>query len=94
MGETLPFLLWRLDSRREFDLGEKLAADALTTSGICDPGALIATLQALGDDNVMFSVDYPYEDPQVASDFIESTPISEEVRAKVCHGNAERLLRL
>lgn len=105
MGETLPFLLWRLDSRREFDLGEKLAPDDLpsaiikrnitvTTSGVCDPGALIATLQALGDDNVMFSVDYPYEDPQVASDFIESAPISEDVRAKICHGNAERLLRL
>lgn len=55
---------------------------AVTTSGACDPAALIAILQALGEDNVMFSVDYPYEDPQVASDFIESAPISEDVRAK------------
>ncbi len=105
MGETLPFLLWRLDSRREFDLGEKLAPDALpsaiikrniaiTTSGVCDAGALLAAIQALGDDNVMFSVDYPYEDPQVAADFIESAPIGEDVRAKVCYGNAERLLHL
>jgi 2,3-dihydroxybenzoate decarboxylase len=103
MGETLPFLLWRLDSRREFDLGDKLAPDALpsaiikrniaiTTSGVCDAGALLAAIQALGDDNVMFSVDYPYEDPQVAADFIESAPIGEDVRAKVCYGNAERLL--
>ena len=105
MGETLPFLLWRLDSRREFDLGDKLAPDALpsaiikrniaiTTSGVCDAGALLAAIQALGDDNVMFSVDYPYEDPQVAADFIESAPIGEDVRAKVCYGNAERLLHL
>ena len=105
MGETLPFLLWRLDSRREFDLGDKLAPEALpsaiikrniaiTTSGVCDAGALLAAIQALGDDNVMFSVDYPYEDPQVAADFIESSPIGEEVRAKVCYGNAERLLHL
>jgi 2,3-dihydroxybenzoate decarboxylase len=105
MGETLPFLLWRLDSRREFDLGEKLAPDALpstiikrniaiTTSGVCDAGPLVAAIQALGEDNVMFSVDYPYQDPQVAADFIESAPIDEEVRAKVCRGNAERLLRL
>lgn len=105
MGETLPFLLWRLDSRREFDLGHKLAPDALpsaiikrniaiTTSGVCDAGALLAAIQALGDDNVMFSVDYPYEDPQVAADFIESAPIGEDVRAKVCYGNAERLLHL
>ena len=105
MGETLPFLLWRLDSRREFDLAEKLAPDALpsaiikrniaiTTSGVCDAGALLAAIQALGDDNVMFSVDYPYEDPQVAADFIESAPIGEDVRAKVCYRNAERLLHL
>ncbi|MDF2810857.1 MAG: o-pyrocatechuate decarboxylase [Microvirga sp.] len=105
MGETLPFLLWRLDSRREFDLGERLAPDALpsaiikrniaiTSSGVCDAGPLLAAIGALGEDNVMFSVDYPYEDPQVAADFIESAPIGEKVRAKVCHGNAERLLRL
>jgi 2,3-dihydroxybenzoate decarboxylase len=42
----------------------------------------------------MFSVDYPYEDTQIAAAFIESAPISEVVRAKVCHGNAERLLQL
>jgi 2,3-dihydroxybenzoate decarboxylase len=105
MGETLPFLLWRLDSRRQFDLGYKLAPDALpsaiikrniaiTTSGVCDEGVLLAAIQALGDDNVMFSVDYPYEDPQGAADFIEAAPIAEDVRTKVCYGNAERLLRL
>ncbi|CAN1724235.1 Gamma-resorcylate decarboxylase [Hyphomicrobium sp. 1Nfss2.1] len=105
MGETLPFLLWRLDSRREFDLGEELAPEALpsaiikrniaiTTSGVCDAGALLAAIQALGDDNIMFSVDYPYEDPQVAADFIESAPIGEVARTKVCYGNAERLLHL
>jgi 2,3-dihydroxybenzoate decarboxylase len=42
----------------------------------------------------MFSVDYPYEDSQIASAFIEAAPIDEAVRAKVCHGNTERLLRL
>ncbi|WP_425106407.1 amidohydrolase family protein [Ancylobacter sp.] len=105
MGETLPFLLWRLDSRRQFDLGETLPPEALpsaiirrsikvTTSGVCDPVALAATLEALGEDNVMFSVDYPYEDPDVAATFIDTAPIAEEVRAKVCHGNAERLLGL
>ena len=61
---------------------------------MCDAGALLAAIQALGDDNVMFSVDYPYEDPQVAAAFIESAPIGEDVRAKVCYGNAERLLHL
>lgn len=105
MGETLPFLLWRLDSRRDFDLGERLAPDdlpstiikrniAITTSGVCDAGPLVAALGALGEDRVMFSVDYPYQDAQIASDFIESTPMDTAVRAKLCHGNATRLLRL
>ena len=42
----------------------------------------------------MFSVDYPYEDCDVAAEFIGSAPISEEARAKVCHGTARSVLRL
>jgi 2,3-dihydroxybenzoate decarboxylase len=105
MGETLPFLLWRFDSRWQLELGEELPRDALpsaiirrnfviTTSGVCAPGPLADAIGALGEDSVMFSVDYPYEDTQTAAAFIESAPISEVVRAKVCHGNAKRLLRL
>jgi len=52
------------------------------------------TYLLIGEDNVMFSVDYPYEDSQVAADFIGSAPIGETVRAKVCSGNAKRILRL
>jgi 2,3-dihydroxybenzoate decarboxylase len=105
MGETLPFLLWRFDSRWQCELGQELPPDELpsaiirrnftiTTSGVCDPRPLADAIGALGEDNVMFSVDYPYEDTQTAATFIESAPISEVVRAKVCHGNAERVLQL
>jgi 2,3-dihydroxybenzoate decarboxylase len=105
MGETLPFLLWRFDSRWQGVLGEELPPDelpstiikehfAITTSGVCDPGPLAEAIGALGEDNVMFSVDYPYEDSQVAADFIDSAPVSEAVRAKICHGNARRILKL
>jgi Amidohydrolase len=105
MGETLPFLLWRFDSRWQCELGEDLRPGDLpsaiirsnfviTTSGVCDPGPLAEAIGALGEDSVMFSIDYPYEDTQTASAFIESAPISEVVRTKVCHGNAERILRL
>ena len=105
MGETLPYLLWRLDSRWQCALGEELAPEALpsaifkrhfsiTTSGVCDPAALADAIAALGEDAVMFSVDYPYEDTQVAARFIDAAPVSEAVRAKVCHGNAARLLKL
>jgi len=103
MGETLPFFLWRFDSRWQMEIGKDLPPEelpsgiikrhfAITTSGVCDPGPLADTIGAMGEDNVMFSVDYPYENSQVAATFIESAPISEAVRAKVCHGNAKRIL--
>jgi 2,3-dihydroxybenzoate decarboxylase len=105
MGETLPFFLWRFDSRWQLELGEDLAPEALpsaiikrnfaiTTSGVCATQPLLLALEALGEDSVMFSVDYPYEDTQTAADFIEAAPISDAVRAKICHSNAERILRL
>jgi 2,3-dihydroxybenzoate decarboxylase len=105
MGETLPFFLWRFDSRWELALGEKLAPDELpsaiirrniviTTSGVCAPAPLADAIAALGEDSVMFSVDYPYEDTPTAATFIDTAPLSEAVRAKVCHGNAERILKL
>lgn len=105
MGETLPYLLWRFDSRWQLAIGEDLPHDALpssiikrnilvTTAGVCDPAPLADAIAALGEDNVMFSVDYPYEDTPSAAAFIESAPVSEAVRAKLCHGNAEQILRL
>jgi len=107
MGETLPYLLWRLDSRTRIQarLGQgrepaRLPSEVIkrnivvTTTGVCAHPALICALSALGEDSVLFSVDYPYEDCSVAAAFIESAPISESTRAKVCHGNAERLLGL
>ncbi|WP_231711375.1 amidohydrolase family protein [Xanthobacter dioxanivorans] len=105
MGETLPYLLWRFDSRWACWLGETLPPDqlpsaiirrhfAVTTSGVCDPGALAAAIGAMGEDNVMFSVDYPYEDTPTAAAFIETAPLPPGVREKVCHGNAERILKL
>ncbi|MEP9354108.1 amidohydrolase family protein [Xanthobacter sp. KR7-65] len=105
MGETLPYLLWRFDSRWQWWEGGPLPQDqlpstiikrhfAVTTSGVCDPHALAAALGAMGEDNVMFSVDYPYEDTAIAAAFIEAAPLSSAVRAKVCYGNAERILKL
>lgn len=105
MGETLPFLLWRIDNRHELAIGRELAPEekpsfffrrnfAITTSGVCDPIPLAEALAALGDDNVMFSVDYPYQDSKQAGAFIEGAPLSDAVRAKICSGNARRILRL
>ncbi|MBS0519862.1 MAG: amidohydrolase [Proteobacteria bacterium] len=105
MGETLPFLLWRIDNRYELEVGKSLAPDArpsfffrrnfvITTSGVCDNAPLIDALSALGEDNILFSVDYPYQDSKQAGDFIDNAPVSDAVRAKICNGNAKRVLHL
>jgi 2,3-dihydroxybenzoate decarboxylase len=104
MGETLPFCLWRLDSRfkiyRPKVKLERLPSDYVrrnffaTTAGACQPEALQCTIAALGADRVMFSVDYPLEESLEAARFIEAAPISEHERELVCWKNAARLLRL
>ena len=105
MGETLPYLLWRIDDRYALQTGRPLAPDerpsfffrrnfVITTSGVCDPNPLADALAALGDDNVLFSVDYPYQDSKQAGDFIEGAPLSDAVRVKICSGNAKRVLHL
>ena len=100
MGETLPFLLWRLDSRAQlYGYREKLPSEYLrsnvlvTTSGAFSNEPLICALSALGEDSVMFSLDYPYESPAVARTFIETAPVTDDVRRKICSGTAARLLR-
>ncbi|MFC7891999.1 amidohydrolase family protein [Streptomyces sp. NPDC057381] len=63
------------------------------------PGAtlaltLLGSLLALGADRIMFSTDHPLESNQEAVRFIETAPIGEADRAKICHLNAQRLLGL
>jgi 2,3-dihydroxybenzoate decarboxylase len=104
MGEALPFMLWRLDSRAAFIYGGRPLEEPpsaylkrnlyVTTSGQCSDIPLIAALTSLGDDHVLFSIDYPYEDPAVARHFIESAAIGDTVRDKVGRLNAASLMRL
>lgn len=106
MGEGLPGHLWRLDSRWDFlnQRGIRLARPRpsdyirdnimITTSGVCAHAPLLGSLLALGADRIMFSTDYPLESNHEAVHFFETAPISEPDRAKICHLNAERLLRL
>lgn len=102
LGETLPFLLWRLDSRSKLYRGYTLSLPpsgfirrniAVTTSGMCADEPLLCTLASMGEDNVMFSVDYPFEDIAEAGQFIDRAAITDATRAKICSENARRLLR-
>ncbi|QNI71379.1 amidohydrolase family protein [Cyanobium sp. NS01] len=104
MGETLPYMLWRLDSRAAVTtVGRALIRPpsetlkrhvTVTTSGVCADVPLRCALEAMGDHAVMFSTDYPYEDIQLAADWIEQAAITEDQRIRVCCTNARRVLRL
>ena len=103
LGEGLPFLLWRLDARiRAFadhgpaDMPSAIIRRnvAVTTAGMFADEPLLCSLSALGEDNVMFSVDHPFEDSRPAADWFEQAPLTDTVRAKVASGNAKALLRL
>lgn len=104
MGEGLPFMRWRFDSRfAVYSHGIKLKKApsdyfgsniVITTSGVCSPPTLIAAIAEMGADAVMFSVDYPYESSELAAEFIENTPMDDATREMVCSGNARRILKL
>jgi 2,3-dihydroxybenzoate decarboxylase len=102
LGETLPYLLWRLDGRAKF-YGVKLGRRpsdyirdniVVTISGMFSAEPLICAISALGPDRIMFATDYPFEPLDEASEFIDSVVLAEDVRADICSNNARRLLRL
>jgi 2,3-dihydroxybenzoate decarboxylase len=102
MGETLPFLLWRFDSRAKL-YGVKLAKRpsdyikeniVVTTSGMCSADPLACTISALGHEHVMFAADYPFESAEEAAEFIDGVSLEEQVRGDICFNNAARLLHL
>jgi 2,3-dihydroxybenzoate decarboxylase len=102
MGEALPFLLWRFDSRAKLygiklsKLPSEYVRDniVVTTSGMCSAEPLACTIGALGHERVMFSADYPFESVDVAGEFIDHVHLTEQVREDICFNNAARLLGL
>ncbi|MPZ56492.1 MAG: amidohydrolase family protein [Rhizobiales bacterium] len=102
LGETLPFLLWRFDSRAKL-YGVNLAKPPseyirenimVTLSGMFSAEPLNCTIAALGADRVMFSADYPFEQIDEAAEFMDTVPLDEKTREDIAYNNAARLLRL
>jgi len=105
LGETLPFLLWRLDSRWEISNRGEMRLDKkpsdyfrqnvwCTTSGVCADVPLRCAIDEMGLDRVLFSVDYPFERTDIAGEWIEKAAITDDEREKICHANARALLKL
>ena len=104
LGEGLPFAMHRLHdhsyqaaARRVLKktplqyLKENLV---VTTSGNWYEPAFVCTLLALGADQILWAVDWPYEANTVAMDFFNKLSLNDIDKEKIAHLNAERLLRL
>jgi predicted TIM-barrel fold metal-dependent hydrolase len=104
LGEGLPFGLSRLNhhtvnaaqnrglKKQPIDyIRQNLA---VTTSGNFCHSALRCTVEMLGIDNVMFSVDWPYESNLMATSFLQSAPLSDDDKEKLAFRNAQRILSL
>jgi 2,3-dihydroxybenzoate decarboxylase len=103
MGETLPFFLWRLDQRAaafanhaaEMAPSEVVRRNIrVTTAGSFSDDPLRCALDALGEDSVMYSVDYPFESMTEAAGWLDASGLDAHVRAKIERENAQALLKL
>jgi Predicted metal-dependent hydrolase of the TIM-barrel fold len=103
-GEGLPFAMHRLNDHSAIAARrrglKKAPIDYLrdnlivTTSGNWYEPAFVCTLLALGADNILFAIDWPYEANTVGMEFLNKLSISDDDRAKIAYRNAERLLRI
>ncbi len=107
MGEAVHFWLWRLDymNKNAQNRGSapktKLTPSeyfkrnfVITTSGQESHLALDFSIKALGIDNVLWAIDYPYQPSAPAVAFMDSAPVSAAEREKLYHGNAERIFHI
>lgn len=103
MGEMLPVMMGRID-----DMFGQMSAPflkrrvsetildqvSITTSGIFTLAPFLSALMTFGADRILFSVDYPFSPSERGQTFLEMLPVSPADKAKIAHGNADRLLRL
>lgn len=107
MGEAVHFWLWRIDfmslraqaqnraPKLQLKPSEYFKRNfVITTSGQESHLALDFSIKALGADNVLWAIDYPYQPTTPAVDFMDSAPISDADREKIYHGNAERVFHI
>jgi 5-carboxyvanillate decarboxylase len=105
MGENIPYALYRLDymaANYPFDRPKlrRRPSDyfrenfAITTSGVNWMPALKLCLEVLGPDNVMWAIDYPYQETFEAVKWLTDADLPADVKDKLFYRNAERIFRL
>jgi 2,3-dihydroxybenzoate decarboxylase len=101
LGETLPFLVWRIDhalarpGQKPLSFRDVFCSNFyITTSGNFSNPALLCSVMEMGVDRVLFAVDWPFVENRPATEWIDGVPLCDEDRVKILSGNATRLLRL
>lgn len=107
LGESLPFLLERMDNRlsvikeprlknkRPFGQYFRDGGNVLVTvSGNMSTPAFQCTQTVMGLDRILFASDYPYEKTDHMVAFVDGLPLSDAEREQVYGGNAGKHLGL
>jgi 2,3-dihydroxybenzoate decarboxylase len=106
MGEALPFWLYRLDYMHQASVRAKRYARMqplqktipeylrsnvlITTSGVAWAPAILFTQQVVGEDRVMYAMDYPYQFHADEVRTHDNLDIPLATKKKLMQGNAER----
>ncbi|HEV2638729.1 MAG TPA: amidohydrolase family protein [Actinocrinis sp.] len=101
-GEMIPFYLDRIDEALpqratglERSFREYFHQNVyIAPSGLFSQAQLQFCLETVPLDRIVFAVDYPFVGNEGAVPFFAKANISEDVKRKIAHENAERLLRL
>ena len=101
MGETLPFMLQRLDvmpmamTKLSRPISSYLRENIhYTFGGFNYTSTFLDLMLEVGVDRIMFSADYPYASVTQARAFLDQLPVSSADRERIAHSNAERLFGL
>jgi 5-carboxyvanillate decarboxylase len=109
MGENVPYGLYRMDWMHEMTSRTGMMQRpvlrmkpseyfkrnfAITTSGVNWDPALRFCIETLGADNIMWAVDYPYQETTEATDWMSRVPISDTDKDKIFHSNARRIFKI
>jgi 2,3-dihydroxybenzoate decarboxylase len=102
LGENLPFALWRIhaevkprDPSIPFSFRDVFSEHFwVTTSGFFSTPALQCTIQEMGIERVLFSIDWPFCEIEPGVDWMRDLQLSAADKAKIYGENAAKLLKL
>lgn len=101
-GELLPYYIDRFDTAMpcaftgtKHEISYYLQNNMyVTPSGIWTPECLEFCMKRIGVERIIFSIDYPFANPEGREKILNHPMLTEEERELIAHGNAERLLKI